>query len=127
MASLVRLLIAVDRAALVLARAWFGKGHPGVVADKQVQPAVAVIVDPCGACGPFAGIGHTGLLCPFRKRSITVVVKQSACRKPRYVQVFQSVVVIVRRSDTHSVERDARNSSALRHVLELVVSQIVVK
>ena len=87
-----------------------------VVADVQVQPAVAVVVDEGGRDAPAPIIracsrGHV------RERAVAVVAQQVIGAQPGPVDVDPAVVVDVAGSHSHAVAADVETASG-RHVGE---------
>ncbi len=49
-----------------------------IIRDKQIETAVTVVIKPCGACAPLAGIANSGFLGDIGECAIAVVVVESA-------------------------------------------------
>ena len=74
-----------------------------VVADEQVEPAVAVVVDERRRHAPAAAIVRAGLLRDVGERAVAVVAEQLAAAEAREVEVDAAVVVEVAGRDAHAV------------------------
>src|SRR5207249_460238 len=99
----------------------------GVVANKQVQQSISIIVKPGGACSPLTGISHSSLLCHLRKSSVPVVVEECASRVAGDKQVLVSVVVIIGCGHAHSVERDTIDTGFGSDFLKFPVPEIAIE
>ncbi len=106
----VGLRLAVQRAEEVL----FGR-PVDVAADVEVQPAVAVVVEPGGGGAP-AGLADAGLRCDFLETAAEVVEEEVAVQR-RDIDVVASVAIVVADRRSHPVEH-ALEARLTRHVPE---------
>ena len=84
-----------------------------VVGDEQVEPAVAVVVDPGAARAPMRPIlADAGFLGHIGERAVPVVVVQHVLAPVGDEQVFEAVVVVV--ADADAVGPAGTNQPGLR-------------
>src|SRR2546422_2171947 len=98
-----------------------------IVADEQVEIAIAVIVKPDRTGRPSALVLYAGLFRDIRKSTVAVIVKERGSRCSGHVQIGVTIVVIVGCRDPHSIERQAVNGGLRSDILKFSVSQIVIE
>ena len=114
-------VLAVQRAADV------GLGGPfHVMADKQIQLAIPVIVDKSRARAPAAR-GHARFRGHVGERAISVVVVQHVVRKTRDVNVRIAVVVVIADGNPHAINAAVRYAGGLRHIRKRSVGILAVE
>ena len=118
--SAVRFAVAVEGAEDVVLR-----GPLHVVAHEQVQPPVAIVVDPGGARAE-RGVRHARLLRHVRERAVAPVVEQPVRAKAVDEQVGVPVVVIIGRGHADAIHLDGQ-TGLCRHVLERAVAAVAVQ
>ncbi len=117
----IRLLLAVHAAMDV------GLGRPAhVVADEQIQPAIAVVVEPQGR---GAEAGAIAKACPrgdVHEGALAAVAKQAVLANRRDQQILPAVVVEVRDGHAHPV-KVRREARALGDIDECARSRISIE
>ena len=93
--------------------------------DEQIERAVAVIVDECGARAP-AGAGDAGLRRHIDEVAVTVVLQQHVVAEGGDVQIGVAVVVEVAGRHAHSVSRDA-GAAPFGDVFEGAVAAVAIQ
>ena len=77
-------------------------GEVQIIGNKEIQPAVTVVIDPSRARTP-ARIVHARLFGYVGEGSVSVVVVEHVVSKIRDVQILEAVIVVVANGDSHSV------------------------
>src|SRR6266705_6981639 len=78
--SRVDFLVAIRAYAIEFADLGIVEGELGVIADQEIQIAVAVIIKPDRASRPAALVLYTGFFGNIGERAVTVVVEQRGAR-----------------------------------------------
>src|SRR5580692_2068627 len=73
-----------------------------VVGHDEIQPAIVVVIKPCGARGPASRIFHTRSHAHVTKSTVSVVVVEDASAVTEHEQVGESIVVIIAHGDAHA-------------------------
>src|SRR5262249_18532796 len=100
-------------------------GPDAVVADKQIEAAIPVVVQERGARRE-PRVAHS---CPpgdVRERAVPVVVEEEVRPQRGEVEVGPAVVVVVAHSDTHPVAIDGE-AGLLRDIVERAVASVPVE
>src|SRR5204863_1377916 len=108
-------VIAIARLA-VAAKLVLGLVKVNEAANKEVQPAVVVMVKPNGARCP-AGRRQAGLLSDICEGAVPVVVIENAAAILRHVEVGETVAIVVAHCRAHAVAA-GRHAGFLGYVRE---------
>ena len=84
-----------------------GEAVDQVVADEQVEPAVAVVVEERRRDAPAARVADAGGFRHVGERAVAVVAEKHGARESRAIQVHEAVVVEVARRDAHAIRPQA--------------------
>src|SRR5262249_25657675 len=96
-----------------------------ILANKQVQPPVVVVIEPGSARAPPRR-SHPRFRRNIGKCTIAIVVIQDAARVLRDVEIRKSIAVVIAYSNTHAI-RVSRHTGLGGHVGESAVPVVVVK
>ena len=99
-----------------------------VSCDEQIEPSVVVEIEEERRHAPSAALDARSL-CHIIEPSVTVVVIERVCVVTRYVEIRETVIVIVAHRDTHAIST-ARHSADIgrsRHVGERSVVTVAVE
>src|SRR5437870_3412106 len=96
-----------------------------VARDKQIQPAVSVVIAPGRSRAP-AFARYTNFLRNVSERTVTVVVIQTRNAEVANVDVWPAVVIIVPDCHAHS-PTFIGHSGFVSYVLELPITEVVVQ
>src|SRR5260370_2426165 len=97
-----------------------------VVGDKQIQPAIFVIVKPSGAGGPSTFVGHGGLFGDVSKGAVAIVVIKDGSAVTRDVNVWEAVVVVVAHGNTLAVMSLSSEAGFFGYVRKCAITFIVI-
>src|SRR5262249_37547504 len=98
-----------------------------IVADDQVQKSIAIVVEPCCACGPLSSILQSRVCCDIGERAVSVVVKERAVRKSSDENVLVPIVVEVRNRYAHAVMLDLTHTRSLGDIYEFPITQVSIE
>src|SRR6516162_325177 len=93
--------------------------------DKEIEPAIIIIVKPHGVGGP-ARSGDPRLVSHVGERSVAIVVVKNVASVPGHVQIDPAIAVIISGGYTHS-KCAAGYASLVRDVGESAIMIIVVQ
>ena len=96
-----------------------------VVGDEQVQLAVAVVIEPCGA-GAEIRVLDAGRLCDVAELAVALVVEQAVAFERGDVDVVAAVVIVVGDGDAHAVHLDVE-AAARGDVRECAVAIVAIE
>src|SRR5262249_7301026 len=108
---------AVDRQALKFARAASGQGsglqiEVDVVGDKQVQVAVAVIIEKGAACAPLGVLGTQASLRGYvGGRPVAIVVVERVAAPVGDEEIIETVVIVI--ADAHGLAPSGSRQAGL--------------
>src|SRR5262245_59213202 len=96
-----------------------------VAQDKQIEPAIPIIVEPTGACGPTTTTDARFFGDVFKRPVTTVAIEYSAA-KGSDVEVDKSVVIEVTRGHAHRIAF-APNAGAFRNIFEAAIRFLMIE
>src|SRR4030095_8432586 len=96
-----------------------------VAPHKKIEPAVAVVINPCSACRPPSP-ANTGLLRDIGKRAVAVIVIEKIAAVTGDKQIGVPVVVIVSSGHSHA-KTAALESRGFSDIFKSAIRLLAVK
>src|ERR1051326_2989119 len=93
----------IQRAAKIALR-----GPLDIVGDRQIQLAIAIVIDPGGAGAELLDACKTGVCRYIRKRTVAIVVKQTVLPQTSHKDVIVTIIVVVTDGRPHSIDTDGQ-------------------
>src|SRR5207244_4777244 len=125
---IVRMAVSTISRPLLSAKAVGFEAPVHITCDEEIELAVVVVIEePCA--GAPAACTDSGFSGHVSKRSVSIVVIQGVSSIPCYIDIFETIVVVVSDSDTHAIEalRSTAHARTYGHIGERSIRILMVE
>ena len=97
-----------------------------VVAHKQIEQAVAIVIEPQRGRAEGAAAAEPGLFSHIDERAFARILKQPVLPNGGHVDIGKTVVIVIRNGNAQPIHLD-RKPGALRHIRERAVAIVAIE
>ena len=98
----------------------------GELANKQIEAAVVVIVEPSGMRTPTAR-RNASLICDIRESPVPIIAIENVAAALRYIDIGKAVSVVISHGDAHAIASARPPPSFRCDISESAVAVVAIK